>query len=91
VPVAPRLAVVSRENCPLCEEMQAALAEVLAGFDPPLAAAVEVLDVDADATLQRRYGLKVPVLLLDGELVCFGHLDAAELVRLLRRSRATSP
>ena len=61
------------------------LGEVLAGIDPALAAAVEVRDVDADAVLQRRHGLKVPVLLLDSEVVCHGRLDAGELTRLLSR------
>ncbi|MCC7198322.1 MAG: glutaredoxin family protein [Gammaproteobacteria bacterium] len=64
--------------------MLAVLAETLAAVAPALADSVAVIDVDADATLQRRYGLKVPVLLLDGEPVCHGHLDAAEVVRLLR-------
>ena len=41
-------------------------------------------DVDGDPVLQRRWGLKVPVLLLDGALVCWGRLDSAELLRLLR-------
>jgi len=84
VVAAPRLAVVSRENCPLCEEMLAALAETLAVAAPALAKSVTVIDVDADPTLQRRYGLKVPVLLLDGEPVCHGHLDTTEVLRLLR-------
>ncbi len=45
---------------------------------------IEVVDVDSDPELTRRYGLKVPVLLLDGTPVCRHRLDAAELVRLLR-------
>jgi Glutaredoxin-like domain (DUF836) len=45
---------------------------------------IEVLDVDADPLLQRRYGLDVPVLLLDGSVVCRHRLDRAELTRLLR-------
>ena len=45
---------------------------------------VEVRDVDADPLLKRRYGLDVPVLLLDGTVVCRHHLDEAELARLLR-------
>lgn len=45
---------------------------------------IEVLDVDADAELTRRYGLHVPVLLLDGDLVCRHRLDVPELRRLLR-------
>jgi Glutaredoxin-like domain (DUF836) len=48
---------------------------------PPLA----IIDVDGDAQLQRRYGLKVPVLLLDSALVCAHRLDAAELLRMLKR------
>jgi len=47
--------------------------------------AIEVLDVDADATLTRRFGSHVPVLLLDGVVVCRHVLDESELVRLLRR------
>jgi hypothetical protein len=47
---------------------------------PPL----ELLDVDADPLLQRRHGLDVPVLLLDGSVVCRHRLDRAELMRLLR-------
>jgi predicted thioredoxin/glutaredoxin len=46
---------------------------------------IEVVDVDADPVLERRYGLDVPVLLLDGTLVCRHRLDAGELKRLLRQ------
>jgi hypothetical protein len=49
---------------------------------------VTVVDVDSDPELVRRYGLNVPVLLLDGSVVCRHHLDAAELLRLLRKSGA---
>ena len=45
---------------------------------------IEVVDVDSDAVLQRRHGLDVPVLLLDGSVVCRHRLDATELKRLLR-------
>jgi hypothetical protein len=45
---------------------------------------IEVLDVDADPLLQRRHGLDVPVLLLDGSVVCRHRLDRNELARLLR-------
>ncbi len=46
---------------------------------------VEVVDVDADPVLRRRHGLDVPVLLLDGTVVCRHRLDTGELMRLLRR------
>jgi hypothetical protein len=45
---------------------------------------VEVVDVDGDPELTRRYGLNVPVLLLDGVPVCRHRLDSDELARLLR-------
>ena len=47
---------------------------------PPLT----VLDVDDDPLLSRRHGLDIPVLLLDGVVVCRHRLDAGELRRLLR-------
>jgi hypothetical protein len=46
---------------------------------------IELVDVDADPVLKRRHGLDVPVLLLDGAVVCRHRLDAGELKRLLRR------
>jgi predicted thioredoxin/glutaredoxin len=47
---------------------------------------IEVVDVDSDPELVRRYGLSVPVLLLDGTVVCRHRLDSDELKRLLRSS-----
>jgi hypothetical protein len=46
--------------------------------------AIELVDVDGDPELARRHGLHVPVLLLDGTVVCRHRLDSAELQRLLR-------
>lgn len=46
---------------------------------------IEVVDVDSDPVLGRRHGLDVPVLLLDGTVVCRHRLDVHELKRLLRQ------
>jgi len=54
---------------------------------PPL----EVVDVDSDPQLQRRHGLEVPVLLLDGTVVCRHRLDRDELTRLLKRNPRGTP
>jgi hypothetical protein len=76
-----QLTLVSRADCELCvrfhEELEALRAHAAL---PPL----EVVDVDSDALLQRRWGMKVPVLLLEGALVCGPRLDAEKLLRLLR-------
>jgi predicted thioredoxin/glutaredoxin len=76
-----RLTIVHRQDCELCDLMVAELTalgrrEAL----PPL----ELVDVDADPVLQRRHGLNVPVLLLDGTVVCRQRLDIPELLRILR-------
>ena len=44
---------------------------------------VDVIDVDSEADARSRYGHKIPVLLFGGELVCHGHLDAAEVDKAL--------
>ncbi|MFT3905741.1 MAG: glutaredoxin family protein [Steroidobacteraceae bacterium] len=78
----PALRLITRADCGLCEDMLADLQRL----QPPLdLAGIQIQDVDSDPQLQRRYGLLVPVLLLDGSPVCHGHLDAAELRRLLRQ------
>jgi hypothetical protein len=67
----------SRDGCSLCEEMQVEL-QAMPQFSRWR---LDVLDVDADAALRSRYGHKVPVLLLEGELVCHGRLDREELLK----------
>ena len=84
---AGRLTVVHRRDCQLCDEMLAELATL--GRLQPLPP-IEVVDVDADPQLKRRHGLEVPVLLLDGTVVCRHRLDREELTRLLRVER-TAP
>ena len=79
--MAPRLTVVHRHDCELCDEMLRDLQTL--GRTTPLPP-IEVVDVDSDPVLTRRHGLDVPVLLLDGTVVCRHRLDAPELLRILR-------
>jgi predicted thioredoxin/glutaredoxin len=80
-----RLTVVHRHGCELCDDMLVELERLRAAVDLP---PVEIVDVDSDSELHRRYGLSVPVLLLDGTVVCRHRLDATELVRLLGQRSA---
>ena len=76
------LRLLTRAECGLCEEMLAELRSLGARVAlPPL----QILDVDSDPQLQRRYGLKIPVLLWGATPVCSHRLDATELLRLLQR------
>jgi hypothetical protein len=79
---SPGLTLLSRPDCPLCEEFAAQLVEF--GRELPLPE-LRWLDVDSDPLLARRHGLDIPVLLLDGIKVCQHHLDRDELRRLLRQ------
>lgn len=71
-----------RRECDLCDELLRELQDL--GRRLPLPP-IDVVDVDCDPELQRRHGLHVPVLLLDGTVVCRHRLDEPELRRLLRR------
>lgn len=74
--------MLHRPDCGLCEEMRDELVDFSHAMPlPPL----RLVDVDSDPQLARRYGLKIPVLLLGGALVCHGRLDPAELARMLVR------
>ena len=75
------LTLLYREDCGLCEEMQSGLEQLSRSVPLP---PVNLVDVDSDPELARRHGLHIPVLLLDGTVVCRTRLDADELTRLLR-------
>jgi Glutaredoxin-like domain (DUF836) len=74
-----RFLLYSRPGCGLCEEM---LSE-LCGMPSVRGIPVEVIDVDAEPAARARYGHKIPVLLLAGELVCHGRLDPEEVDKAL--------
>ena len=79
LPGKPRFLLYSRPDCGLCEEMLRQLQAL------PAAAgvAIDVVDVDREAASRERYGHKVPVLLLGGELVCHGRLQPEEVFKAL--------
>ena len=82
------LVVLSRDGCGLCLDMLHELAELeRAQSLPP----VIVVDVDSDPELARQFGLKVPVLLLDGSVICHYTLNSKELLRLVGRPAAILP
>jgi hypothetical protein len=75
------LVVLTRPECGLCETMLQEL-QALA-LECPLPQ-IQQLDVDSDPQLQRRYGLKIPVLLIDQVPICSVRLDREALLRALR-------
>jgi len=77
----PQFVVFTRAHCPLCDDFIAELARQL----DPFRLTYEVRDVEADPESRRRFGRKIPVLTVDGSLVCHGRYDACAVERLLTR------
>lgn len=75
----PRWTVYSRAECSLCERM---LEELAALLGPEVAACVEVVDIEGQPELERRYGSRIPVLMADDEFVCAYRLDAQRVKAL---------
>ncbi|RLS32272.1 MAG: glutaredoxin family protein [Planctomycetota bacterium] len=65
----------SRSGCHLCEEAE----DLLAHHAPDAV----VIFVGSDDALVRRYGLRVPVLVIDGREVAEGRFTEEELIRAL--------
>ena len=77
-----RLRLYSRPGCHLCDQMRQEVDRLLA--DRPRE--WEVVDVDRDPELARRYGEVVPVLLVNGRL--FARVRLPRLARKLKLLRA---
>jgi len=77
-----RLTIYSRPGCHLCEVMKAAVDRVLPVVG--MAVAVEEIDISTDPELEARYGVEIPVLVLDGRKVAKYRVSDDELTRMLR-------
>lgn len=74
---------MSRPGCCLCDEAAGIVADAAARR----LCTWDKVDISADAELDRRYGLDIPVLLIDGETCFRHHVDARELDRMLALKR----
>ena len=64
--------LLTRAECGLCEEMQHALVAMLG----EAAGHIAVIDIDDHPQLMQKYGNRIPVLMIDDEVVCCYRLDA---------------
>ena len=85
------LTIYSRPGCHLCDEMKAIVHRVADAAEPPLA--VEEIDISTDPELEARYGLEIPVLLVDGKKVAKYRIGEPDLRRVVsaRASAAGEP
>lgn len=73
--------------CHLCDQMEAALVDLLQQIGNGRSFAIEVVDLDADEALEALYGEKVPVLMAGGRELCHYHLDAQAVREYLTENR----
>lgn len=79
-----RLTLLSRPGCHLCDEMRREVDALLA--DQPHE--WNVVDVDSDPDLARRYGDSIPVLFVNGRL--FAKIRVPRMASRLRLLRSVS-
>lgn len=73
------LVLYVRQGCHLCDQF---LLELSLEFGPAIEC-LSVQDVDQDADLAVRFGLRVPVLELAGQVICEGIYDGPGVRRAL--------
>jgi hypothetical protein len=73
-----KLTLYSRPECHLCEALLEQLLPLLRGR-----AEVEIVDVDQSVALERRYGLRIPVLTAGDEELSTYPLDRPSVERYL--------
>ena len=79
-----RLTLYSKPGCHLCDEMKHVVDLVSARV--PLA--LQVVDISTDPALEARYGLEIPVLLVDGRKAAKYRVTAEDLERTLKANSA---
>ena len=77
------LTLYTRPGCHLCDDLK----QILLRVRRRKAFELREVDISGDPVLERRYGLDVPVLLLDGVETARHRIDEAELVRRLAQAQ----
>lgn len=78
------LTIYSRPGCHLCEEMKAVVARVAGLSSSPISPIrIDEVDISTDPELERRFGLEIPVLMVNGRKAAKYRIGEEELRRLL--------
>lgn len=77
----PRVVVYTRRGCGLCATAERLVAHEARGAD------VELVDVDQDPELQRRYHVRVPVVEVDGREVAEAIVERGQVRSAVRAAR----
>lgn len=80
----PTVELMTRKGCHLCDDVK----EVLLRLRPAHPFELIETDIDRDPDLVARYGLEVPVVLVDGQKVAKFRLDEGQFLRRLQATPA---
>lgn len=76
------LTIYSRPGCHLCDEMKTVVRRVARSVTAAIT--IEEIDISTDPDLEARYGVEIPVLLVDGKKAAKYHISEKELMRIVR-------
>jgi glutaredoxin len=79
-----KLALYSRQDCCLCDEMKAVIRQTaaMASFD------FEEIDIDTNRELRERYNDQVPILFIDGRKAFKYRVTAKQLAKRISRKQS---
>lgn len=83
----PRLTLLTRPGCHLCDEARAVVEEVLGGHPE---VAFEERSIVGDADLEREYAEEIPVVLIDDRVHTVWRVDRERLEKALGSTGTTS-
>jgi thiol-disulfide isomerase/thioredoxin len=75
------LTLYSRPGCHLCDDMKVIVERVVRSIPEPIT--IEEVDISTDPALEARYGLEIPVLLVNGKKAAKVRVREEDLRRLL--------
>jgi hypothetical protein len=75
-----KLTLYSKAGCHLCDEMK----HVIETVSTRVPISLEVIEITTDPELEDRYGLEIPVLLIDGKKAAKYRITQEDLERRLR-------
>ena len=77
-----RLTIYSKPGCHLCDDMKSVVHRVIARH-ADAGITLDEIDISNDRELLDRYGLEIPVLMIDGTKVAKYRVSEQELTRML--------
>lgn len=75
------LTIYSRPGCHLCDDMKALVSRTVQAT--ATAATIEEIDISTDAALEARYGVEIPVLMVNGSKAAKFRVTEEQLRRIL--------